>query len=303
MNVRICLIIIFNHRYDKNIEILDKIYEGRFEKIYHLVPFYVGSKENVIPVYESSFQFHGYVAQGLNKYFDEKYTHYLFIADDLILNPLINQNNIFEYFELKMDEAYLPEVKSWRELRCWNFENIIFSCVRSFETGAGTNYKSEILGRAEAFERVKKFGYKEDEFNLKYVDMFNKFMTIKGAIKFVLNYPKYFMALRKGISAPYPMFGGYSDIFLMPEKDIKETVRVFGVFAALGLWVELAIPTAMRLFCEKLKTKKDYSKIIWDEEEKKNLELAYDCDLKKLFLNWPINCNYIHPVKLSRWKM
>ena len=46
------LIIIYNHRFDQNIEKLNKIYGERFSKIYHLVPFYDGDLPNVIPVFE-----------------------------------------------------------------------------------------------------------------------------------------------------------------------------------------------------------------------------------------------------------
>ena len=75
----VALIIIYNHRYDKNISVLEKLYNSRFSDIYHLVPFYDGNKTNVIPVYENSFYFQNYVAQGLKSYFNEKYKHYFFI--------------------------------------------------------------------------------------------------------------------------------------------------------------------------------------------------------------------------------
>ena len=79
MSNHICLVIIYNHRYDQNIKILEQIYKGRFAAIYHLVPFYDGKKQNVIPVYESSYQFQGYVAQGMKYFYNNNYTHYLFI--------------------------------------------------------------------------------------------------------------------------------------------------------------------------------------------------------------------------------
>lgn len=41
----ICLVIIYNHRFEKNIDILERIYKERFAAIYHLVPFYEGRKK------------------------------------------------------------------------------------------------------------------------------------------------------------------------------------------------------------------------------------------------------------------
>ena len=51
MSSEVCLLIIYNHRYDDNIEKLERIYKNRFSDIYHIVPFYNGTIENVIPVY------------------------------------------------------------------------------------------------------------------------------------------------------------------------------------------------------------------------------------------------------------
>ena len=96
----VALIIIYNHRYEKNIDVLERIYRGRFTDIFHLMPFYTGNKKNVIPVYENSMYFQGYVSQGLKAIFDEKYSHYLFVADDLILNPVINEATYEQYLKL-----------------------------------------------------------------------------------------------------------------------------------------------------------------------------------------------------------
>ena len=59
---KVALIIIYNHQYNKNIDVLERIYKDRFHDIYHLVPFYRGDRKNVIPVYESSHYFQGYIS-------------------------------------------------------------------------------------------------------------------------------------------------------------------------------------------------------------------------------------------------
>ena len=61
---RIALVVIYNHRFDGNISIVEDLYRERFSNIFHLVPFYDGDRPDVIPVYENSFQFQGYIAQG-----------------------------------------------------------------------------------------------------------------------------------------------------------------------------------------------------------------------------------------------
>jgi hypothetical protein len=105
---KVALIVIYNHRYDENIEIIENIYKGRFSSIYHLVPFYDGNRANVFPVYESSYYFQGYIAQGFQHFFHKEFAHYFFIEDDLILNPLINEFNFREHFNLSDSTSFLP---------------------------------------------------------------------------------------------------------------------------------------------------------------------------------------------------
>lgn len=82
----VCLLVIYNHRYDANISKINRIYEGRFSKVYHVMPFYEGDEPNVITVYESSFCFEGYLAQALLQ-IPEEYSYYFYVADDIVLNP------------------------------------------------------------------------------------------------------------------------------------------------------------------------------------------------------------------------
>ena len=99
------LIFIYNHCYPENIDPLERIHGKRFKDIYHLMPFYEGKKrKNVIPVYDNSFYFHSFIPQGLNEYYKEEYTHYIFVADDLLLNPQINAENFLDWFGLSSQE-------------------------------------------------------------------------------------------------------------------------------------------------------------------------------------------------------
>jgi hypothetical protein len=55
----VALIVIYNHQYNKNIDVVETIYTKRFTHIFHLVPFYTSNKPNVISVYENSFYSEG----------------------------------------------------------------------------------------------------------------------------------------------------------------------------------------------------------------------------------------------------
>ena len=106
----IALVILFNHNYEANIEKLQKIYEPRFSNIFFIMPFYKGDKSNVIPVYENSLYFQGYISKTLEKISNDKYSHYMFIGDDLILNPAINENNYKDFFKLNDRSGFMPDL-------------------------------------------------------------------------------------------------------------------------------------------------------------------------------------------------
>lgn len=90
MKLQIALIIVFNHRYDQNIKILETIYNGRFTNIYFLVPFYDGDKENVISVYGNSYYYSKLYSSGLQVFFKEEYSHYFLLLITLKMREVVS---------------------------------------------------------------------------------------------------------------------------------------------------------------------------------------------------------------------
>lgn len=103
----------------------------------------------------------------------------------------------------------------------------------------------------------------------------------------------------------YPLVTGYSDFLLVSSYDMAEFSRICGIFAAMRLWVEIAIPTAMMFSCQHIVFQKDIelktpkmwkpTRIVSDFEQK--------CEYKTINIeeNWPSDYAYLHPVKLSKW--
>ena len=115
-NSKPVLVVVYNHKYPQNVPIINQIYNNRFSRIYHLMPFYDKSMrndgdENIIPVYESSVFFHGYMTQGLSNYYKPDASRYIFVADDMMLNPLINEDNYAKYFKLSKDAGFINNLK------------------------------------------------------------------------------------------------------------------------------------------------------------------------------------------------
>lgn len=311
MDKKIALLIIYNHRYDKNIAKLNAIYKGKFTHIFHVVPFYDGQDENVIPIYENSYHFSGYVAQAYTFIKKMGFTHYYFVADDMIINPKINENNVHEVLGLKEDTSYLPY---FTELY-----NIDFFWPRMIEA-MSYNYKdrktgAEITNILPSYKEAKK---KFEQFNFT-----NSFGVKKKTVfKYVFRH-KFFKAMKqlslrsdlflfgnfiknffKKDNLPYPQIGGYCDTFLIPAEVMPRFSQLCGAFAATDLFVEVAIPTAIVLTANKIATDTDLpmkGEIYW-RKEIPIFEASYQSNLQKLLDEYPETTSFIHPVKLSRWK-
>ena len=233
---KVALVIIYNHKYNKNIEILERIYKDRFSNIYHLVPFYNGDKPNVIPVYENSWYFQGYISQGFKSYFKEEYTHYFFVADDLILNPKINENNYAEHLKLNSNTCFIPylfnlndDIQRITEIydraeKWWpRIVNKAFHWtikVRRIEA------ENELPIYEEALQKFLHFGLTIKP--LHFDKIWGKPYSIIDFIERIFSDRFYLLRYIKNkiwkTSYPlsYPLVGSYSDIFVVSKDTIKE---------------------------------------------------------------------------------
>lgn len=300
---KICLLIIYNHRYDANIEKLEKIYDSRFTDIYHIVPFYDGTKENVIPVYECSFRFEGYIAQAL-KFIKNCYEHYFFIADDAILNPEINEKNYREWFGLTNHSAFITFTKSLRQMKGWGINRRFMDPLPKFEEYSGTLWKEQIMSAEEAFAIAEKQGYNRKDFSVDLSMVWDARKKLKENPKLILLYLRILLFGRK--YCPYPVWGGYSDVFIIPGKDMKKIAHMLGVFAAMDLFVEEAIPTALHLNCEEIieeENLKHETHTLWGDAAREAFENRYQRSYQKLVDEWEEKWLFVHPVKLSKWEV
>jgi hypothetical protein len=306
---KVALIIIYNHQYNKNIDILERIYIDRFTNIYHLVPFYNGNKKNVIPVYECSYYFQGYISQGLKSYFKEDYTHYFFVSDDLILNPIINEINYSEHLKLKPHTCFIPEFITLHDREeWWKRVSDAFHWSINFR---GVEAENQLPDYDKAIQKFQKFDLKieplrfnqiwkvpysfRDWIRLFYRQFFSHIKLILRFIYSKLTNKKYFLS--------YPIVGSYSDIFIISSETIKEFCHYCGVFAATKLFVEVGLPTSLVLSAKEIITEKDLKfqgKALWTKKQYQELD-KYNGSLKQLLKEFPKNYLYFHPIKLSKW--
>jgi hypothetical protein len=102
----------------------------------------------------------------------------------------------------------------------------------------------------------------------------------------------------------YPLVYGYSDIFIVGSDVVDAFCHYCGVFAAGGLFVEIAIPTALALATPGRILQSRDSKLrgtpLWGSDASEFAK-AYGGNLEELLDHFPPERLFVHPVKLSQW--
>ena len=339
MKHKVSLVVVYNHNYESNIDRIESLYAGRFDKIFHLMPFYRGHKSNVAKIYGNSYLFHDYIRQGLGTYKNNESSHYCFAADDLLLNPNINQYNLTEILNLDDNTGYIPSISAltYRELVCWS-EWTIMSLRSMVLSGNGCEYKSFIPDINYARCAFDAHGISSRNIDKNVFIEMQKYFAPDNT-----NYYKFFprgysnswqrfiyqklrgwsytdwlnhrlnSLIKSGAGRPgtgsvnddflYPLAYGVSDFLVVPHNKIDDFTNLLGIFAAMNVFVEIAMPTCMLLTLDKLKFEKNKHRqtgnAIFDMTD--DMSKQYEYKLSNLMENWPDNLLFIHPLKLSRW--
>jgi hypothetical protein len=314
--VTVCLAIIQNHQYVRNIRELNRIYKDRFDHIVHIVPFYQGTDENVIAVFENSHYFEGFIAQATSSVLSKlDHDHYIFIADDLILNPCVTQNNYREYFSLfSLDTCFLPgfqpfstldhqwprsnESLAWRidkpGVEVSNFLPSVNEARRKFRA---LNISFDPVSRRGLWARWPKVG--RGVFSGQ--GLWNHLRQLKIMVQTNAASMRHIVGRR---TLRYPLVGGYSDLVVVSKDVLSDFSQLCGVFAATELFVEIAIPTALALSAQNISTEKNSplkGNAMWSVEEVDTFFSQHNGNIDYLLTHFPASQLYVHPIKLSRW--
>ncbi len=296
---RVCIVVGFKQRYDSNIPKLRQIYQERFPLMKFLVPFYDGDDPDVIPVSASSEQ--GYYTQVLTALAPLGATHYLFLNDDLLLNPVVSAANLADLLGLGPEDGFFPILKSVCETDSrWT---PMFSSFTAFMPTPRVPISDALPSREQAERLFADHGLPVRPLRWNQLLRVHR-LTPKDVGAYLRVALPVLGRLLRDRSLPYPVAYGYSDMCVVPGAHLADFCRYCGVFTALGLFVEIAIPTALALACAKVvqMDAKGWSyQAIEELELRERFELEHRYSVHILLDHFPEHTIFIHPVKLTRW--
>ena len=101
------------------------------------------------------------------------------------------------------------------------------------------------------------------------------------------------------------MIEGYSDIIVVPKDHLELFCHYCGIFAAMNLWVDAAVGTALLLSGSPVKTEVNSSYFgteYWHDDELKKRLSHTNKKLDRIKNVFKEKELYIHPIKLSAYK-
>ncbi|MDY7008423.1 MAG: hypothetical protein SWX82_32015 [Cyanobacteriota bacterium] len=313
MNNRVGLCVVFNHNFEANIPKLRKIYDNRFHEVLYLIPSFRSSEADIKTVYRGSYNFHGYISDKLEDILRMDVDYYMFVHDDVILNPNINQVSLLEKIGLGEKDAFFPYIRGYNPTQNWYWNERVISRLIGIEKHLFSSgfidffkYLPEKELAISQFEKHK----------IPAITSINKqeiFDTHKNNFNETNNliWQFIFADSKEELQLPYPLALGISDIFVIRRSCMEYFGHICGIFAAMDIFVEAAIPTALLLACQEIQFIKNtqlrahnYLKpwSIKTPEEQELNEIINNLekvdDLHKVFVDDHIF--FIHPIKLSK---
>lgn len=301
----VCFVIVFNHKYEKNIPKLRAIYGDKFSDIRFLMPFGDETQPGVIPVYDSSYRFEGYFAQAYLHLADDKYSHYVFIGDDLILHPRLTQGNLIAELGLDNRSGYTKSLTPLSEAHFdWPHMVATLDALALMGQNGFVNAKPELPTPEDAFQTLRAKGY--EFLPLTWRHWRDPGRGYNPGVRHRLRSLQWLARHgRRGYNFPFPLLQGYSDFVVVPAAAVRQFCRLCGVFSALNLFAEVAVPTALGLACPRVVTEQDtawHGVEVWDRESLERLLQQNDYDLSRMLASYDDTQLYLHPLKLSQLK-
>ncbi len=309
----ICAIHLFNHKFERVLPLLDRIYGTRFSHRHTIMPFASQPGPNVSRVHELGRNFSGHLAQAARDFIQPDFTHYVVIADDLLLNPAIDEGNLLDRLNLQAGEGYIKNLCAADTLRnewIWPGE----AAAKFRRNAKALDWKALLPSPEQAKAKFTAMGLDiPDAVPGSATD------TLRAHRKFARQsvWATLESATMRRQPADYPFLSGYSDFLVIPAQAIADFTHYCGVFAAMDIFAEIAVPTALALACDNVRTEMALNQHfhwndapltqanamkgveLWTQEDSSRFASLLSQPLEQILAGFPEDILYIHPVKLS----
>ncbi len=276
----ICLNILYKSLNPSLIDKMENIYSKNFNKIFHLMPLYseeeYGKKENVIPVFENKYQLTGHIAQAYEKIYQEKYDYYVFMTDECLLSPCVNQDNLKEIFKLDKDTCFISSDIKAVDVDVLNDTNWAFPSL--FNMTYNKN-GAEIIKFIPSKANARKLYTKNADAKTPYIyaDYFSYlqkhivanrrhnhpfFFELKHGQKDIKTLSEVFVSKleQDKLKTIYPFVCSQAEFFIVPSCSIKNFKHYCGLLGSVRLHYNIGFATSMCFSAnEKIKMPKDYN--------------------------------------------
>lgn len=276
-----CLCIVFNHPFPQNIPILERVYRPRFPKLKFLIPFYVeNGNDDVITVYRGSFHHQGYATDAAHKLADVECSHFIFLQDDVLLNPSLNAENLDAVLEISPEGGFINNLSTLNcDIGGWHWlPGIVwkFYYPRNMLSGSGVDSLDTILRYLPpadvARKRMEKHGVgmptvTRDLYSLEDGSL------VRDIPYFATQDPYLIRTMNKVVVEslfatapdknlvvfPYPLAltAWGADFFVVPKSRFPIYQHYAGILAAACTFAEVAVGTALVLAVDEISTAKD----------------------------------------------
>jgi hypothetical protein len=313
----LCLCIMFNHPYPGNIETLERLYRGRFPRLKFLIPFYRSDNPDVITVYRGSYTHQGYVTDAWPRLANEGASHFIFLQDDVLLNPAYNAENLAEVLCLDENAAFIPQLRPLSfEMSEWHWlPGILWRMFypRNLLSGSGCDSFETV---ARYLPPVGEAQAKMDRLSIKAPKVTRGAGPLGPPVRDIPHFgtldPHLVQAMNNlvvdslfataerpdQLQLPYPLALTVwaADFYVIPRDAMDLFQHYCGVLAAALMFAEVAVGTAMVLAVDHVVTAIDASlefDWVWSEDRDHQAER-----LLAQFENPRMAA--VHPVKISQ---
>lgn len=296
------LCLVYNHNYEGNVDRLNDMYTSRFSAVRHLMPFAHRSDATILPVMASSWNFQSHVAQNWQALISLDVEWFIFAGDDLVLHPDLDQDNLVERFALAGSQAFIKRLRSLSEVSFgWYFWD---RGVQPWLRATGVEWQNILPSAKSAAASFVRHGLPTSS-AMTFKNMCPaEGMEGRGVSRRALLRGARALLLHGGIDPGYPLAMGYSDIFILHRSVLRDFACYAGVMGAMGVFAEVAIPTALCLATESIVREVDLhdaGREIWTFAEQRELVVQHGGELNALLQSWPPDLLWLHPVKFSEW--